>query len=109
MAVKLVWKIASAPTGRYRSFEHRAWPTCYYGSAEGKPAAFLHCDDSYSASCVKLGQHATIKISVLHHNHELAGNSWVVLTLSRPALTLAEAKERVARFLATHPEFWPKA
>ena len=32
--VKLHWQVAPSPTGRYRSFDKRGWPTAYYGKGD---------------------------------------------------------------------------
>jgi len=34
MALKIKWKVAAAPTGRYRSFQHRSWPSAYVGDSQ---------------------------------------------------------------------------
>jgi hypothetical protein len=85
MTLKLTWKVADAPTGRYRAFDRRAWPTAWYGKpgVEGvRPAAFLSCTDAYSPARVREGAHAEIKISVLHHNHA-ERKPWAVMTLTK--------------------------
>lgn len=106
--MKIVWKVAEAPTGRYRSFERRGWPTAYYGSTEGKPAAFLDCDDQYVPASVRAGAHALIKVVVLHHNHPEANGSWKRFVMKERAVTLDRAKEMVAEFLNAHEDWWPK-
>lgn len=107
--MKIVWKVADAPTGRYRSFERRGWPTAYYDSTDGKAAAFLECEDAYVPACVREGAHAPIKVVVLHHNHPEAGRSWKRFVLKARAATLDQAKQMVAEFLRTHQDWRPKA
>jgi hypothetical protein len=104
---KIVWKIAEAPTGRYRAFVRREWPTAYYGSTEGKPAAFLVCDDDYRPDKVRTGQHRPITIIMLHHTHPGRGASWKRFRMKETADTLDRAKVLVQTFLDKHPEFRP--
>lgn len=117
--MKLYWKVAEAPTGRYRAFDHRSWPTAYYVTPGVRkdaevlpPAAFLYCEDSYCPQDVRAGTHKEITIKVLHHQHPEAmgprGSSWKVFTLKKRAATLDEAKQLVQDFLDKHPDWHPK-
>lgn len=106
--MKIIWKVAPKPTGRYRSFAHREWPTAYYGSTEGKPAAFLVCDDDYTPSLVMAGRHGPLSIIMLHHQHPGAGASWKRFRLKKTAATLDEAKKMVQAFLDEHIDWYPK-
>lgn len=106
--MKIVWKVTEAPTGRYRSFERRSWPTAYYGSTDGKPAAFLECEDAYVPARVREGAHAPIKVIVLHHNHPEAGKSWKHFVLKERAPTLDRAKQMAEEFLLAHTDWHPK-
>ena len=36
---KTVWTLSPAPTGRYRSFQHRSWPMATYHNRDGPTAA----------------------------------------------------------------------
>jgi hypothetical protein len=104
--MKLKWKVAEAPTGPYRSFHKRAWPAASYPN--GKPAAWLNCEDDYRPRDVREGRHKPITITLAHHQHPEAGNSWKVMRLKGQAATLQEAKDHVQAFLEIHGEFWPK-
>lgn len=115
MSVKLYWKVEPEPTGRYRSFARRGWPSAYYvtggvrtDTEKLKPAAFLVCDDDYDPPKVRTGQHRPIEIIVLHHQHPQAGNSWKRFRLKETGDTLDRAKQIVQKFLDEHPEFHPK-
>lgn len=105
-AKKLVWVVAPEPTGRYRSFERRGWPTCWWGR-DGKPAAFIECEDAYRPADVALGDHKPLRVVLCHHRHPEAGNSWKRLRMKTSFETLAAAKQAVKDFLALHPEFAP--
>lgn len=105
--MKIKWKVSPAPTGRYRSFEHRSWPTGYYDSKEQKPAVFLSCKVDYRPHLVKVGDHPPITIIVLNHQDPESLPGWKRMQLTIPATTLAEAKERAQAFLDHHIEWWP--
>jgi hypothetical protein len=105
---KLVWKVQPAPVGPYRSFQKRGWPSAYYGSTNGKPAAFLHSSNEYSPARVKTGNHTEISIQLCCHQDPDAGKSWKVYTFNKKAKTLDEAKKMVQEFLEKKPIFWPK-
>jgi hypothetical protein len=105
--VKLVWKVAEAPTGRYRSFERRGWPTAYFGKVDGWPAAFLSCADEYRPAQVRTGTHQPITVALCHHQHPDKGSSWKTFRLKAAAKTLDEAKKLVQEFYETHPEWLP--
>lgn len=106
--MKIVWKVDSKPTGRYRSFASRAWPTAYYNSPDERAAAFLVCDDEYVPLRVREGKHSPLTIIMLHHQHPEAGNSWKRFRLKATAATLDEAKLLVEQFLAEHTDWHPK-
>lgn len=100
-ALRLVWSVAPAPTGRYRSFERRGWPSAEY--SDGNMAATLYCDNDYAPLDVKTGNHSEITIRVADHSQ----TPWQWRTLKARGRTLKEAKEYAKYFLATHQEFQP--
>ena len=105
--VKLHWQVAPSPTGRYRSFDKRGWPTAYYGKG-GKPAAFIYCEDSYNPAEVREGSHGELTVNIAHHQHPRAENGWEVVRLARRAKTLDEAKALAADYINRHPEVHPR-
>lgn len=107
---RIYWRVGEAPTGRYRSFERRAWPTAYYRGPDMQPAAFISCDDSYRPHAARSGKHAALEIAVLHHNHPTHGSApWKRLFFAPiPGRTLAQAKTLVQKYLNAHPEYAPK-
>jgi hypothetical protein len=107
--MKLFWKVADKPTGRYRSFDSRAWPNAWWGKPEaGSIAALLSCTDEYVPALVREGKHAPITITVCHYNHPEAGNSSKRFRLKKQAATLDEAKQMVQAFYDSHPDWLPK-
>ena len=105
--MKRVWRVDPPPTGRYRSFARRDWPTCWWGK-DGKPAAFIRCADEYVPALVALGDHEPLTVVLCHHRHPNAGNSWHLLRMKQKFETLAAAKQAVEDFLNLHPEFAPR-
>lgn len=55
------WEISKAPTGPFRSFEHRDWPMGYL---MGKPVARITCSDSYSARVARDSDHDDLTVLV---------------------------------------------
>lgn len=106
MPVKLVWRVEPAPTGRYRSFQHRGWPTAYYKGDAEQPAAFLTCEDEYTPPRAREGQHQPITITLLHHN-DSKSKPWGRYRMKAQAETLDAAKATVQRFLDEHPSWHP--
>lgn len=100
--VKLKWKVDSPATGPYSSFQRRNWPFAWYPNES--PAVQLICEDDYSASAVKSGQHAPIKIWVADHSK----HPWKWRAAKGESKTLAEAKAKaqqiIDQFPALHPE-----
>jgi hypothetical protein len=108
--VKLKWKVASRPTGRYASFHTRNWPSAEYPN--GSPAASVQCEDDYSpARAREEAPHADLFVFVAEH---FPKSEWSVKggfkwrKLKGTFKTLAEAKDAAARCLAAHPHFAPK-
>lgn len=94
MALKLKWKIDPKPTGRFRSFERRWWPSCEYEN--GEHAAHLYCESDYSMRVVKDQTHSRIVIRVAKWEPRDNGEVWTFkwMRLRTEAFTLKEAKDR---------------
>jgi hypothetical protein len=99
---KIKWKVAEVPTGTYRSFSGRSWPSAVY--EDGSTAACLICNDEYVPAHVKTGSHSQIVIKIADHSI----TPWCWRTLKQRAFTLAEAKEMVNLVLAAYPHFVKK-
>lgn len=109
MSVKLVWRVDPVPTGRFRSFQRRGWPSADY--ADGSPAFMLSSDDEYVPAKVRAGDHKPLELRVADYREasleKHGGWRWARLK-ARPA-TLDEAKRLAEEFLKAHPEFMPAA
>lgn len=108
MSAAIYWKVDPAPTGRYRSFQKRGWPTAYYKGSD-KPAFFLESADAYEPQAVKAGTHAPIYVVACHHNHPSSPNSWARLKMREPFATLDAAKAACLAALNEKPELAPVA
>ena len=104
--MKLKWHVAEAPTGQYRSFSKRGWPTATFIGPNGQEelAFFLSCVSEYVPKNVKIGHHEPIKIIVLDRREN--EKSWSQRAFTSRASTLAEAKERCQKFFDDHPEYF---
>ena len=103
--MKYKWKVASEPTGQYRSFQRRGWPTAYY--TDGHIAASIVCVDDYHPRDAREGRHALLRVQVADYRHPLAGNTWVWRSMKNLFATLQEAKDAFAKLLVDHPELSP--
>lgn len=97
------WKVAEAPTGQFRSFAHRCWPTASYPG--DKIAAQILCNDSYSAFTVRSGSHEPLKVMVADYS---VSPSWQWRVMKARFSTLDEAKAAVLSFVEKHPEMRPE-
>jgi hypothetical protein len=102
--LKLKWRVGTIPTGRYRSFEKRAWPSADY--ADGRIAAHITCEHSYRPSMVRDGIHSPLTVRVADYSlpsntTDNRGFTWV--TLKGRFATLAEAKQAASTLLARFP------
>lgn len=103
--VKVKWQVSEAPTGRYRSFFKRSWPTARFKDTD-RPALMIECEDSYYPANAKTGQHKELSVMVADYSVENEAFKW--RRLKARFATLDEAKQAGERFLNAHPEFLPK-
>lgn len=97
---KLKWRVGEAPTGQYKSFFKRSWPSAEL--EDGRPAFSIICEDSYVPADVKTGKHAELKINVADWSEKEGTFVWK--TLKQRAETLAEAKNLAQKFADKFPE-----
>jgi len=104
---KIKWEVAPAPSGQYRSFEERCWPSAEFVMPDGTTyaAVRLHCEQEYNPGKVKTGNHPPIKIYVAVHSK--TSFEWRALKKTFP--TLDEAKEAAFTAIVSYQEFWPEA
>jgi hypothetical protein len=105
---KIKWVVSEAPTGRYRSFDERSWPSAHYNDERETPCAAIYCEDEYIPASAKSGKHKPLDIRIADHSAS-ATTSWTWRKLKAQAATLEEAKALVKDFLERHQEFTPEA
>ena len=105
---KLKWTVAPAPTGRFRSFDKRGWPSAMYENE--KPAVHITCPDAYHPADAKIGLHSLLSVRIAKWaNPRLPDQSafeWKTLAVQFPTLALAKAAAQ--NFIDGHPEYWPQ-
>lgn len=99
------WKVDPAPTGPWRSFKTRSWPSSEY--PDGCPAGGIKCEDEYRPSDAKSGDHKPLKIFLIDYSKPDGNCPWKRMVFSKPAATLKEAKERLEEYIRLHPEVMP--
>lgn len=104
MAIKLKWKVSEVPTGRYRSFEHRSWPSAYF--QDDRPAVCIYGDVEYSGPRARATEGLQLTICIADWSkpsNPSTGNGFTWRTLKQRAISLAQAKEIAAAFLERYP------
>lgn len=101
---KIKWSVSPEPTGRYRSFDKRGWPTADWKNEQESACACIYCADDYSIRRAKSGNHAELEVRVANHSQK----PWRWATLKNRFKTLDEAKAAVIKVLARYPEFIPE-
>lgn len=108
--MKLKWKVDPLPTGKFRSFQTRGWPSAVHAGTEHM-AARIDCDDAYKPAKVKTGEHRPLRVRITEwfdpaERGTRAAFEW--RTLAGEFATLKEAKAAAQQALNERPEYWPK-
>lgn len=105
--MKLKWYVDPEPTGRYRSFQRRGWPTCYSGNPDKEDCELL-------AAIVSLDHHGyeghyaratNLRLKVRIH-FKVAGEDRTGLSKEEFS-SIAEAKAWLKAFYKNNPKFYP--
>lgn len=98
------WKVAEKPTGRYRAFAYRSWPTATYGETmvaalyvDSKPSMYL--STSYSAG---ISESTPLIVHIADHR----GDKWEWRRLKGRPVGVTAAKKLVDEFFKQNPDFW---
>lgn len=102
--MKVKWKVAEVPTGRYRSFDTRGWPTASY--EDGSFAGSIYCtsNEAYVPSRVKTGNHAPLKLRI----RNFSAPTWTCVISTSEFKTVDEAKAAFDRILKQYPHLTPE-
>ena len=103
----LTWKVEPAPTGLYKSFEKRGWPSAFFKNS-GRAAAIISADCPYVSSKQLPTSPLKVRIAFYHSPEEriLGKGAWTWRTLKAEFSTLDEAKAAAEKFLKNHPEYY---
>lgn len=102
-AAKFKWRVDEAPTGPYRSFQARGWPSAVYKNVRQDLAGDIQCGDDYTPARAKGGRHAPLQVRVCDHSvHPFKWRSLV-----GQHVDLATAKAVLASFIAENPQVLP--
>jgi hypothetical protein len=103
--MKLIWKVDPEPTGPYKSFLSRGWPSAELG---GELVLQIFCpekDDYTPAKARGDRTHKPLRVRVTDRRQPVgAPILWQWRTIKGEFATLAEAKEAGKKFLCEHPE-----
>jgi hypothetical protein len=94
---KLKWRVGEKPTGLYRSFAERAWPSAELPN--GHIAAILEASEAYA---LRVAETTELRVRVADRS---AGSTFVWRTLKARPVGVKAAKALVARFFEAHSEF----
>ena len=99
---RIVWRVGEKPTGPYRSFHYRSWPSASYPDKDGRLVAYLHAGHrvSYHPS-----EAETTILTVRVMNYKDEKPEWRQLKIKPVGVTAA--KELVAEFFKQHPDWLP--
>jgi len=101
------WKVAEAPTGRFRSFQVRGWPDANYKDGNESICASIHCPKDYYPSDVKTGNHPELTLRIAVYSQD-DPNKWVWRSAKKRFKTLDEAKQGLIEILSKYPEMLPR-
>ena len=102
MARLYKWKVDPEPTGRYRSFKRRGWPTAYY--SDDRIAASINCEEPYNTQRAKSGNHSPLILRIAVYN----GGSFVWRRVKGEFKTLEDAKKRFEELVEKFPAITPE-
>lgn len=87
--MKIKWVVGVKPTGPFRSFSKRSWPSGFIGPNHNS-AFFITCEDEYVPAKVKSGQHGELKVGVAIYGVD---GRFVWRNFKKRFATLKEAKD----------------
>ncbi len=100
--MKIKWKVEWPPTGRYRSFQARGWPSAE--DQDGEPLAAIYHRESYTAQLAKDAGPESITVNIADHSI----HPWKWRTLTKRFDNVSQAKQMVKLFFESRPELWPE-
>lgn len=105
----LKWKNGASPSGPYRSFQKRAWPSAT--DQQGNTAAHLDCDASYNASLAEDSGQYDITVRVADWTNDNNGrpdptkSAFEWRRLTKTFKNVKDAKKAAEDILTKNPHF----
>ena len=106
IAKQIKWEVAKTPTGRYRAFERRNWPSAFYKNEEKSPCGDIQCADDYNPTSAKSGEHAPLTVRICDYSAGSESFTWI--TLKTKHAKLADAKLALETYIECNPRISPK-
>ena len=102
--LKLIWKVDEKPTGKFRSFERRGWPSADYEN--GNFAVEILCGSEYVPADVREGKHGPLTLRIADYSRPsnvATGAGWTAVKSKNQFATLKEAKAAAVEILLAYP------
>jgi hypothetical protein len=100
--IKIKWRVEPEPVGRYRSFEHRYWPSATF--EDGSHCCCIFCESDYKPCNAKTGNHKELSISMADYSE----TQWKNVKMKHKCKTLKDAKKFVAWLLSGSEKWIPR-
>lgn len=101
--VKLKWRVQEKPTGRYRSFHKRGWPTCSYVDDNMSHAGHIAAVDG-RGYVPREAEDVLLEVWVACRSGQV---NFTNLRMTKRFKGLKAAKAGLEDFIQRHPEHWP--
>ncbi len=101
--MKIKWRVYPKPTGPYRSFAKRGWPSAEF--EDGSSAATLSAEEPYIPA---LSESSWLTIRVFHYAGQSKEKGLPTHRLTKQVFGLKAAKRHAEQFIRSHPEYRPQ-
>lgn len=102
--MKIRWKVAEKPTGRYKSFQDRGWPTCE--DDKGNPIAMIrHINKaSYTPHLAEHNDKPDLQLMIAYRADQETSFTWKGLT--GRFRTVKQCKQALTEFIKKYPHYF---
>lgn len=97
-----IWRVGEKPTGRFRSFQYRAWPGAT--NTRGDPLVQLHPVEQRLSYHPRIKETTELIVRVADHST----GDWQWRTLKTKPTGVTKAKEIAEQFFKENPDWLPK-
>ena len=99
--LKVVWRVSDKPTGRYRSFQGRDWPSAFLGHKDGNIIFNLTPVEKGVHYYPNIAESTDLMVRIM----DWRGEKPIWLRLKRVCHGVTSAKRYAHEFLKSHPEY----